>query len=302
VFLQQFPDLSWLKKSIASRFGERKDWQGRPLSHEGWPSVVLNVRASNVYRDNIAGPVSVFCNISGSSAVTVEGRRVVIPEGYFFISNEGQPYTLEVGKQQTETFNVHFGKHFVSQTLLSMTQSDFEPDNSNHQYNFRNRLLPVNESAKRIIQKIQQDHSSIHEEENLFELFGFLVGEEVGLKNQVQKIPSLKKSTQEEIVKRLLTSIDFIYSSSQQKLSLDQLAREACLSKFHFLRLFKSTFNKTPYQFMNEVRVERAKTLLRKRGLSVREIAHKTGFDSTSSFSRTFYNTAGIYPTQFQRV
>jgi AraC family transcriptional regulator len=244
----------------------------------------------------------VFSNISGNSVVTVEGRRVVIPEGYFFISNEGQPYTLEVGRQSAETFNVHFGKHFVSQALQSMSQSDFEPNNAIQFRNFRNRLLPINESVKRLIGKIQHDHSSMHEEENLYELFGHLLGEEEGLKNQVQKIPSLKKSTQEEVVKRLLTSVDFIYSSSQQKLSLDQLAREACLSKFHFLRLFKSTFNKTPYQFINEVRVERAKNLLRKPGLSVREIAHQTGFDSASSFSRTFYNTAGVYPTQFQRA
>jgi AraC family transcriptional regulator len=96
-----------------------------------------------------------------------------------------------------------------------------------------------------------------------------------------------------------LTSVDYVYSQSNQKLTLDELAQVACLSKFHFLRLFKSAFSKTPYEFINGVRIEKAKELLRNPELSVREIANQTGFDSSGSFSRAFFQTQGKYPTQF---
>ena len=301
MFLQQFPDLKWLKNSINNRFEARKDWQGNSLKHEGWPSVILNVKTQNIYRDKIVGPVSLFGNLSGSSAVTVEGRRLEIPEGYFFVSNDKQEYTLEVEKKGAETFNVHFGNHFVSQVLQSVVQPGFESDNKNHQKNFRNRLVRINNPTRVTIKSILKDHSSMNEEEKLFDLLNFLLIHEKELTKQVQQVPVMKKSTRDEILKRLLFAVDLIYSASNQKLSLVQLSQEACLSKFHFLRLFKAAFQKTPYQFINEVRVEKAKDLLSSSELSVWEIARNTGFDSSSTFSRTFYNTTGVYPTQFQQ-
>lgn len=300
MFLQQFPDLQWLKNSIDNRFEARKDWQGNALKHEGWPSVILNVKTQNIYRDKIVGPVSLFGNLSGSSTVTVEGRRQEIPEGYFFVSNDKQEYTLEVGKKSAETFNVHFGNHFVSQVLQSVVLEVFESEKTNQQRNFKNRLIRISGPAKMIIRDIQQDHSSLNEEEKLFELLNFLLSQENDLTKQLEQIPALKKSTRDEVLKRLLMAVDKIYSTAEQKLSLDDLAATACMSKFHFLRLFKAAFQKTPYQFINEVRVARAKELLNTSKLSVREIANQTGFDSSSTFSRTFYNTTGFYPTQFR--
>ena len=302
MFLQQFPDLKWLKNSIYNRFEERKDWQGNPLKHEGWPSVILNVKTQNIYRDNIPGPVSLFGNLSGSSVVSVEGRRVVIPEGYFFISNDNQKYTLEIGKNQIETFNIHFGNHFVSHALQSIDKSGLEPEHKLNKRDFKNRLIPINHGIKRIIKNIQANQSSMNEEEKLFDLFNYLLSQENDLNVKMLQVPALKKSTKDEVLKRLLVALDLIYSTPDQKLSLDQISQEACLSKFHFLRLFKSTFKKTPYQFINEVRVERAKNLLCSTELSIWEIANRTGFDSSSTFSRTFHNTTGFYPTQFQRT
>jgi AraC family transcriptional regulator len=164
---------------------------------------------------------------------------------------------------------------------------------------FRNRLFPFDEKIKNAIAKLKSENTEESEQENLFHLFSFLMNKEAEVIRQKESLSVQKKSTRDEVMKRLLTSVDYVYSLSDQKLSLDELAQAACLSKFHFLRLFKSTFHKTPYQFINEVRVERAKDLLKNSELSVREIAHQTGFDSSSSFSRTFHHTQGIYPTQF---
>jgi AraC family transcriptional regulator len=299
MYLQEFPDLKWLKNTINNRFEARKDWQGNPLKHAGWPSVVLNVKTNQTYRDNIVGPVSLFGNLSGASWVTVENRKLFVPAGYFFISNEGQEYTLEVDNQKTETFNIHFGSHFTAQAFQSLRSSEFEPGNGNKTPEFRNRLIPFDDVTKNLIQKIKSNQSDIAEQEYLYELLNHLIKREKDIIKLSETLPVLKKATRDEVFKRLLTSVDYVYSSSSQKLSLDELARTACLSKFHFLRLFKSTFNKTPYQFINEVRIGRAKEFLLSKELSVREIAHQTGFESSSTFSRTFYQIQGVYPTQF---
>lgn len=83
MIFHEFPDLTWLKQQAEHRFSNRVGWKGRTLENEGWPSVILNVNAQNVYRDNIRGPFSLFTNISGESCVEADNRRVKIREGFF---------------------------------------------------------------------------------------------------------------------------------------------------------------------------------------------------------------------------
>jgi AraC family transcriptional regulator len=301
MYLQQFPDLTWLKSTINKRFGDRKDWLGNPLVHDGWPSVVLNVKTNQTYRDNITGPVSLFGNISGESYVKVDNREVLIPAGYFFITNEGQEYTLRVEKP-TETFNVHFGTHFVKQTLESLGNPDFESATKSIAPEFRNRLIPFTDDVKSLIGKIKSGESNMAEQENLHTMLCNLVQSESNVNQVSADLVLAKASTREEIMKRLLQAVDYLYATSHKDLSLDELAREACMSKFHFLRLFKTVFQKTPHQFLLEVRITKAKEMLKSGRLAVNLVGRQTGFNSPVSFNRAFVQSVGVSPSRFQQL
>jgi len=72
-----------------------------------------------------------------------------------------------------------------------------------------------------------------------------LLLDEIKIKKIQQQLPSLKSSTRKEIMRRLMVATDYIYTFYDRKLSLEELAQACCLSKFHFLRLFKIAFGKT---------------------------------------------------------
>src|SRR5262245_49804462 len=63
-------------------------------------------------------------------------------------------------------------------------------------------------------------------------------------------------------------------------LTLDELAEVACLSKYHFTRLFKATYGITPMAYVSERRIERAQDLLRATNLTVTEVCFAVGFSS----------------------
>jgi AraC-like DNA-binding protein len=86
-----------------------------------------------------------------------------------------------------------------------------------------------------------------------------------------------------------------------QPLELAGLAEVAGLSKFHFQRLFKATYGRTPAAYVSERRVERAQDLLRATNLTVTEVCHAVGFSSLGSFSSRFRDLVGETPSQFQR-
>lgn len=92
--------------------------------------------------------------------------------------------------------------------------------------------------------------------------------------------------------------IDLQYTSS---LDVDNIADEACFSKFHFLRLFKSIYGKTPHQYLTHVRIQKAKELLRS-GKSVTDTCYAVGFESQGSFSSLFKRNTGITAAAFSAM
>ena len=85
-----------------------------------------------------------------------------------------------------------------------------------------------------------------------------------------------------------------------EPLTLEDLATVAMVSKYHFLRLFRAVYGKTPAAYVSERRVERAQDLLRTTNLTVTEVCHAVGFSSLGSFSSRFAEITGETPSAFQ--
>jgi AraC-like DNA-binding protein len=82
---------------------------------------------------------------------------------------------------------------------------------------------------------------------------------------------------------------------------LDNIADEAYFSKFHFIRLFKKIYNKTPHQYLMYVRIEKARQLLQS-NTTVSEVCFSIGFNSISSFTGLFKKTVGLTPSAYQNI
>lgn len=92
----------------------------------------------------------------------------------------------------------------------------------------------------------------------------------------------------------------YVRSHLDADLSLDDLAQEVGLSKYHFARRFKERIGQSPYQFVIYERVRRARSLLRKTTRSLARIAFDVGFSSQSHFTRTFKRYVGVTPGTYR--
>ncbi len=87
------------------------------------------------------------------------------------------------------------------------------------------------------------------------------------------------------------------------KLDLDLLADVACLSKYHFSRVFNAHMRETPGHYVNRLRLERAAgDLIHKIDTSITQIAVDNGFSGSDIFSRAFRNRFGVSPRRFRRL
>jgi len=309
---KKFPDLQWLKGQIDRQFRDRRGLGNLQLETDGFPSVVINTKSTSAYRPDIIGPISLFLNLDGTSRCKVDGRTVVIDEDNYFISNRFQSYTLEIENERpTETFNIHIGEYFSEQLLASAMNSSDTLLNQGKQLEvptvaFHNKLYRRDDRFNRLIKDLQQSQQKGSVDKLLFEeklaaLLMHLLQQHRNVLEEIARMPPLKPSTKLELYKRLAQATDFIHASYQEQPQLEGMANAACLSKFHFLRLFKQVYHISPYQYLQQLRIQKAQQLLQGSAMSVLDIADALGFENSNSFSRLFLQHKGMYPSQYRQ-
>ncbi len=97
-------------------------------------------------------------------------------------------------------------------------------------------------------------------------------------------------------------SIIYIKNNLQKPLSLDEIAEQAQISKYHFSRLFKETTGQTVFAYVNNLRCEFAKTLLSGENKSIQETAVLCGFKNISYFTKTFKAYTALTPSEFIKL
>jgi AraC-like DNA-binding protein len=85
-----------------------------------------------------------------------------------------------------------------------------------------------------------------------------------------------------------------------QPLDLEAMAREANLSPWHFLRLFRDVYDSTPHQYLQTRRLARAQQLLVAGHHSVTDVCFEGGFQSLGSFSTLFRKAVGYPPAVYR--
>ena len=103
------------------------------------------------------------------------------------------------------------------------------------------------------------------------------------------------------LYRRVVRAKLFIDAQFASAIDLDNIADEACFSKFHFARLFREIYGRTPHQYLTDVRVRNAQLLLQQ-GATVARSCYSVGFDSISSFTGLFKRRVGITPAAYQKA
>lgn len=97
-------------------------------------------------------------------------------------------------------------------------------------------------------------------------------------------------------------AVTYMMEHYNETVPLETLSKIACLSVFHFSRVFKQTFDLTPHQFQIRYRIEKSKELMMFNRMSLSSIAEKVGYSNVYSFSKAFKQLEGVSPREFLRT
>ena len=273
-----------------------------PAEALGSACAVVHGRARRYEMRNVSSPLSLKSVVEGTAEWVTDAGRFELSPGMLLVVNDGEDYSIEVDAlQPVETFCVFFAKGFVEDAFRSATtpsdsllDREAEPSVVFHErLHFGGELLEAMAAA---YARIDSDSAL---DASMYALGRTIVRASCDIEARVGGLPALRASTRAELARRIGRAIELMHGAFAQPLSVEELARHACLSPFHFHRLFVAFTGETPHRYLRRLRLDRARALLRSGTVSVTDAAQACGFDSPTSFSTAFARQFGAPPRTF---
>jgi AraC family transcriptional regulator len=289
-------------------------------------NAIICGRARQYHVTEFPGPLSIKSVVRGSGVWgTAEAERVV-DSGSYLVLNAGRPYSLTINSREiVETFCLFFRPGFVedvhrveTSNVVALLDEPFVAELAGERSPTANgksaskveffETLHGHDALVTPLLKIMyarvREGTATQEwlEDQFFDVARAMLRVRGRSEREASRVPAKKISTRLELYKRLLRGKDFLDSFLAEELPLSEVARTACVSPYHFHRLFREVFGETPNQYLQRKRLERARDLLKSTDRGVTEISLDVGFESSTSFSALFRRTFGYSPREYRSV
>lgn len=252
--------------------------------------------------------------INGIERYTLNGQKYPVETGKYLLSNSTHHGHVEIeSRQHVKSICINL----VPSLLAEIVASHLRPDTAYSdlalgQFFSSYHFLENQYEAKytRVGQLLIGLESSIQINgfgdtdwtlDFFYALSESLIADQLPVFRQLQAIPSIKSATKKDLLKRIFRGKELMDSCFALPLSIELIAQEACLSEYHFFRLFKSVFGTTPHQYLIQKRLERAHGLLQKERSSVSMAAIESGFTDIFTFSKAFKKQFGHAPSAISK-
>ena len=240
----------------------------------------------------------------GRECYYIGGRTVAVDDDNYLIINDQRTYASSlVTDRQMRSFSIFFRPGLAEETLGALrrpVKSDLDAggDAPAIAVEFAESLHPHDQLVTPLLRYIAaQVDAGVEDEMWYEEQFSFLLermfrahGELLAL---IDSLGLARQVTRREILRRIGWSTDYINTYFMRELSIEDLARAATLSKFHFIRLFRAVHGSTPFAYVQRKRAAEARRLLMSTKLDQDQIAARVGFQSRSTMFRQLRRIAG---------
>jgi len=236
-------------------------------------------------------------------------QKHTISSGKYLLVNRHQAFDCHLdSKQAVEAFCLYLSKKMILETA-SCLRSKAEQKLNDPFYTYQQEpvfLEKVYRTDEDELGMFLEQIRPLLESNQLMDLENFfytlaekLLISQSEVNRQVDRINAARRSTREELYRRLCMARDYIFDNYHKDIQLEELSKTALLSKFHLLRSYREAFGVTPYRQVLNIRLKEAVLLLQK-GMTLEDIALSLGFSDRRSFTKAFKKVYGIAPSVYR--
>lgn len=242
----------------------------------------------------------------GELKVDIDMTTILAKSGdYFFINSEQLHLINSLDNKASLHHAIVFSPQILSSSYFDYCEINYIVPILNNIISFPPLLPRDSKINKNILNEIL-DMISVYQtapigwqlsiKSSLYKIISLLISEDMLLNNK--KISSIKKDYKVDLIKKI---INYIHENYNRKIYIEDLALEANMNVQYFCRFFKSVVGKTPVEYINSYRIEKATELLQTETLSISNIALNVGIDNFSYFIKQFKKYKNSTPSQYRK-
>jgi AraC-like DNA-binding protein len=279
------------------------------MEHKDTNAVLIS--SKSIYSEEHTSRLTIRLMLNGYQYYKVGNTEHIVKSDNYLITNLGQTFRTEFDSEiDLKMMLVAFKPQLAERLLYYLsTPEDKLLDNPFHvpseKVHFFETTFKHDAKIKSIFMQLgSMILNKVHDEEYVAALYSQLL--ERMLHNQgliiksLEQLKSKKASTRMETFKRVSQAKDYIDSHLNNRLDLQKISKEACLSPYHFLRLFKELFHITPHQYLLQERLKKSLYYLNTSSKTIEDISRRVGFEDASSFGRLFKKWYHVSPSGYR--
>lgn len=242
----------------------------------------------------------------GSVLLGCGNRQYQMKCGEVFFINSNTLHSMRNGN--------HFGKA-VFKSIAFHRSMISESENSVFYTKYLYPILRSNNFRESVITKENDHHKNMLDK--LERIWNLMDSEstnyEIQVRNELSDVFCILNQLQKDLKEtysifpanylqeeRVQVLLDYIHTYYADKITIEKLARAACISKTEVLRSFKAIVGISPIYYLNSYRLQKATYMLMNTKKNIQEIAVDCGFDDNSYFSKLFKKKYGVTPHNYR--
>ena len=282
-----------------------------PTETFGFQNAILTGTSRRYFVPDFPGPLSLKATLQGTSTWKVDGRECRVSESTYLLVNAGQPYTIMYDEpHDVTTFVLLFRNGYLEEISGGMHLSErpmLDDPFRSERIEVPIRLHAGESDVLRKLRSFANELGRTPVAPEIWDLrfheLGVTLVKEMGSSApRASDISASKESTRLELLRRVSIGRDFLVSMSDTPVTVEHAARVACISTFHFHRVFAQAFGLSPHLCLRNFRMQRAAHMLQFSDEPIADIVLRVGLQSASSFSEAFRRQYGISPILFRRA
>lgn len=241
--------------------------------------------------------------VSGHETYCINNKKYVVASGEYIVGNKNtEGATLIESKKPVNGICLDVSKSVIDEII------DFRFD---HYQGFKkfifeqewmvNKYQDYNTNLGYALKQLSHKFDAINDgdltfnHEIFYSIAECIVKDHENLFKQFQSLKAVKEETNGRLLNFIYDAKNFIDNCFLENIDIEQIAIESKLSQYHFIRLFKTIFNITPYQYILQKRLDFARRQLLE-GKSIIDVTYRTNFSNPANFSKAFKNQFGQSP------
>lgn len=282
-----------------------------PLINPPWDRLddawaVVGGSAKRYRVDAFAGPLSLKTVLRGSAEFRTPQGRFVVRPGQAVVLNAGSPYSMHIDSADpVTTLSVFLPRGVLGRAVATSAEAIFDAAPADDPLLIE-RACALSPPLSAALGRLDRWRASPERDDG---------DGETAMLDACAAWASLAREEHEgtnrcsgrswthrfEIHRRLCAAFDYAHAHYAEDLTVATLAAVACISPFHFQRLFRQRFGQTPMAAVRARRLQRARDLLCGDAMPVHAVARAVGFRSAASFAHLYRQRYGQKPSDERR-